>query len=265
MTHLVEVIGARSIGQILRFWIWMVAGSGFFYWGMTAVSRSALLEQGRPLSPDLHGLLSSLYFSFVTALSIGYGDVVPVGWVRAFAIAEGAAGLLTFGVIVSKLVSKRQEDVTDETLRIAFEDRLGRVRTNLHLVLSDLQAIAALCSSEEARPERVIPRLEGAVAIFEGELRAIHDLLYRPQITPEEGVLESILAALAASLQELGDLLRCRQAEHASSRNLRRNVESVRGLAAEICGECVPRAYAPNLKEWMDRIQEEGRRLTVRE
>lgn len=239
----------------------MVVGFGLFYWVASALFHGGLLEQGQAVSPRFHGLLTSLYFSFVTALSIGYGDVVPSGWARAFAIAEGAGGLLTFGLVISKLVSKRQEEVIDETHRITFEDRLGRVRTNLHLVLSDLQMIAASCSGANERPDRVAFRLESAVAIFDGELRAVHDLLYRPQVPPEEEILESILANLAANMQELSDLLLCLPVEHHLSHNLRRNLRSVHRLASEICGECVPRTYAPDLKDWMDRIQEQSRRL----
>jgi hypothetical protein len=261
--RMVDVVGSRRIDQLLLFWLWMAAGFGLLYWAAGALSGGVLIENGRPVSHDLHGLLTSFYFSFVTALSIGYGDVVPIGWVRSLAIAEGAAGLLAFGVIISKLVSKRQEEVIEETHRIAFEDRLGRVRANLHLVLSDLQAIALLCSEGSARQGRVVPRLESAVTIFEGELRAVHDLLYRPQVVPEEVILESILASLAGSLQELGDLLLCMPAGHVPSGILQRNLRSLHRLSGEICGECVPRVYAPDLKEWMDRIQEQGRRLEM--
>jgi hypothetical protein len=99
------------------------------------------------------------------------------------------------------------------------------------------------------------------VVVFEGELRAVHDLLYRPQVPPEEDSLESILSNLAANMQELSDLLHCLPDKHRPSHNLRRTLRSVHRLAGEICGECVPRAYAPELKDWMDRIREQGRRL----
>ena len=33
--------------------------------------------------------------------------------------------------------------------------------------------------------------------------------------------------------------------------------------AGEICGECVPREYAPELKIWMNRIQADARDLTA--
>jgi hypothetical protein len=32
-------------------------------------------------------------------------------------------------------------------------------------------------------------------------------------------------------------------------------------LANDICGECVPRVYAADLRYWMDEIQREARRL----
>ena len=63
---------------------------------------------------DGQGFVTAIYFSFVTALSIGYGDVVPLGLFRIVAIVEGAAGLLIFGCVISKLVSRRQEELTEE-------------------------------------------------------------------------------------------------------------------------------------------------------
>jgi potassium channel LctB len=263
-TGFLDLLAGWPLERLVGFWLGMIVVFGVVYW-VAGIGIGWGLQAGNvAVKPDLEGLGTAIYFSFVTALSIGYGDVVPVGWARVLAIVEGAIGLLVFGSVVSKLVSRHQEELVDETHRIAFEARLGRVRTNLHLVLSDLQTIESLCSEPGMRPERIQPRLESAVAIFDGELRAIHDLLYRPQQMPEEKLLESILANLAASLQELGDLLLCMPPGHRASVTLRSNLGSLRTLANEICGECVPRAYAPDLKAWMDRIQEQGRRLEPR-
>src|SRR5581483_9114419 len=134
------------------------------------------------------GLLSAIYFSAVTATSIGYGDIVPHGIARALAIGEGAAGLILFGCVVSKFVSRRQEELLAETHRIAFEDRLGRVRTNLHLVRTEVQETARLCEGRDVPPPQALSRVESAAMIFVGELHAVHDLLYRPQETPDEAV-----------------------------------------------------------------------------
>src|SRR5206468_9965598 len=128
---------------------------------------------------------------------------------------------------------------------LAFEDRLGRVRTNLHLVLSDLQAIAGMCEDPNVRPHRVLARLESTATVFAGEMQTIHDLLYRPQQIPDEQALESILANLAGGLRELLELLSCRQDLRHHSPALQATLHTTAGLANEICGECVPRDYAP--------------------
>ena len=258
---LLSALADRSLAEIVGLWLAIVVACAIIDWlagssahGLREAADGALADGRVPFA-------TALYFSFVTALSIGYGDVVPTGLLRALAVAEGAFGLLLFGVLISKLVSRRQEELTAEIHRITFEDRLGRVRTNLHLVLSELQALAEQCASREGVPdERIGRRIEIAVAVFVGELRAIHDLLFRPQRAPEEAALEALLAHLAAALGELAELLEC-IGDRPRPLDLARQVVAARALAREICGDCVPRAYAAALRGWMDRIQELSTRL----
>jgi hypothetical protein len=240
-------------------WLGINLSFGFIYWLVSYIPGQGLREAGQPLGPGAAGLLEAIYFSFVTGLSIGFGDIVPQGAVRLLAIVEGAACLLVFGAIISRLVSGRQEELTEEIHRIAFEDRIGRVRTNLHLVVREIQEIAELCRDRRDPPESILTRIESAAAVFSGEMRAIHDLLYRPQMAPSEDVLESILAHLEGGLREFAALLSCLTAAQRGSAALATNLRAMAGLAEEICGECVPREYAPHLKVWMDRVQSHAR------
>jgi hypothetical protein len=171
------------------------------------------------------------------------------------------SGMLIFGAVVAKFVSRRQDELVREIHRVTFEERLDRVQTSLHLVLSELQAIGVLCADGTARPERVGPRLESAALVFASELRAIHDLLYRPQWAPQEQVLGAILASLASSMRELSEVLACLPRGLQRSATLESTLTTLARLAAEICGDCVPRTYAPSLTVWMDRIQELARRI----
>ena len=79
---------------------------------------------------------------------------------------------------------------------------------------------------------------------------------------PEEPVLEALLTNLASGLRELVELLRAMPGIRESSPVLASAVSSISLLASEICGECVPREYAPELKVWMDRIQQLASHLT---
>ncbi len=260
---LIERLADSSYRALLGLWLGIVLGFGVLYWLAILAGFDGLHEAGAALEPEFASLATALYFSAVTATSIGFGDVVPIGFVRLLAMIEGAAGLLIFGCLISKLVSRRQEELAEETHRIAFDERLGRLRTNLHLVLSELQIIARDWMSSTSAPERTLSRLESATIVFSGELRTVHDLLYRPQELPQGTVFEGLLASLAANLGELRLLLE--QMPEAARRSdlLATTLRSLQVQAGEICGQCVPREYAPELKVWMDRIQDLARRLTL--
>ena len=246
-----------STRDLVKLWLGLIVGCALLFWVFSATGIGGLRE-GERATTGLKAAWTAFYFSFVTAASAGFGDVLPVGASRVLAIVEAVGGLLVFGAVISKLVSRRQEEVVDEIHRIAYEDRLERVQTDLHLVLSELQNITRLCKAPEIPDEQLLARIDSASGICLAELRTIHDLLYRPQSSPEEVMLEGILASLSTVLREMRELVRCLSVR---SPYLTRNLEGVARLANEICADCVPRRYAPNLREWMDTIQSVSRDL----
>ena len=202
-----DILANWSLQQLICFWLGIIIVFGFIYW-VAGIGMGWGLQAGNTeIRPDLNGLGTAIYFSFVTALSIGYGDIIPVGPLRILAVTEGIAGLLIFGCVISKLVSRRQEELVEEIHRTTFEDRLDRVRTNLHLVFADLEAMDQINRQHSALSDQVLRRFESSVRVFTGELKTIHDLLYRSQLLPEEDALESLLANLALCLESLTDLL----------------------------------------------------------
>ncbi len=275
------VLTESSFGGLFGLWILVVAAFGLLYWLLGLWGAPAMAQAGAPVRSDLRGLGTAIYFSFVTATSVGFGDVVPLGLGRLVAVVEAGLELLVFGCVVSKLVSSRQELLTEEIHRISFEDRLGRVRTNLHLVLSELQAIAlaraaaanapattgvaravTAAATSTAPSDRLLPRVESLAMVFLGELRTVHDLLYRPQQRPDDQVLEGLLASVAANLRELRDLSAWLRESTQATATLNGTAASIARLAAEICGECTPRQHVPEVKLWMDRIQEIAQRIS---
>ena len=261
---LVDALASRSVGEVLAAWLGLILLFGLIYCVVEVAGGQGLLELGRPVPATWHGFLTALYFSFVTATSVGYGDVVPVGWMRALAIVEAASGLLIFGFVISKFLSRRQDELISEIHRISFEERLDRIQTNLHLVLSELQQASEDCAgaSAEGTPRSLV-RAESTVLVFAGELRTIHDLLYRPQRALSEEILEGILANLCAAFGALAELVACMPAAIRASESLGGSLRTISRLGGEICGECVPREHAPALKLWMDRIQRLAEGLTL--
>jgi potassium channel LctB len=253
-----DLLANWPLEQLVGFWLGIIIFFGVVYWTAGIGMGWGLQAGDTVVKPDLDGLGTAIYFSFVTALSIGYGDVIPLGPLRVLAVTEGIAGLLIFGCVISKLVSRRQEELVEEIHRTTFEDRLDRVRTNLHLVLSDLEAIDQIKREDSALPGLVLKRLESTERVFTGELKTIHDLLYRTRLLPEEDALESLLANLTLCLTALIDLL---NTQPQRSAGLDADLKTISHLANEICGECVPRTYAPALKHWMDQIQDLAKKI----
>lgn len=257
----VGLIHQFSTLQLFMVWIATVVLCGLAYWTGALLGDHGLLEGGAAVGTDVRGLGSALYFSFVTATSLGYGDIVPVGVARVIAVTEAVAELLIFGAVIAKFVSHHQDELVREIHRITFDERLDRVQSNLHSVILELLSINNLCETRSAPMHRIATQLDSAVLLFLGELRATHDLLYQPRLMVEEGVLAGILAELSSALEVLAELLACLPPEFTRSQPFEIALHNVVRLSAEICGNCVPHAYTPRLTFWMDRIQNTSHRI----
>lgn len=90
------------------------------------------LFPGQGLARGPVTFLDGLYFSVVTISSLGYGDLHPVGVARALASIEVLGGLLLVGVLVSRLVSQKQEEMLEYLERAnvihAFDRDLDALR-----------------------------------------------------------------------------------------------------------------------------------------
>jgi Ion channel len=260
-TAILESMDRLSTAQLFGIWLGVIVTCGGAYWLIDRSGAVGLTEAGVRVATNLNGLWTAIYFSFITATSVGYGDVLPQGAIRILAVAEAVGGLLIFGLLIAKFVSYRQDMLVREIHSVTFEERLDRVQTNLHLVVSELLAVAVLFDNGTAAPPRLGPRLETTTLVFSSELHAIHALLYNPRLMPDEAVLGAILANLASALNTLGEVLVRLPIELRNSPALKTGLQTVSALANDICANCVPQVYAPALTAWMDRIQQASRTI----
>lgn len=256
-----DLLDRLSTVRLFTIWLALIFACGVLYWLSAFAKHPGLTEQGKSLTANLDGLWTAIYFSFVTATSVGYGDVLPVGAARILAVAEAAGGLLIFGLLIAKFVSYRQDILVRQIHNVTFEERLDRVQTNLHLVVSELLAIGAAYDDGAPRLPRMTPRLESTTLVFAGELRAIHHLLYAPEQAPDEAVLNAILANLSSALTTMREVLQEVPQSIPRTATLNHALRTVSMLAQEICADCVPQVYAPELRTWMDQIQQIARTI----
>lgn len=97
-----KVVDAERIFAALDAYLLIGLMFGVCYWVLDQVSPESF---GSPAMSDL-GLNDSIYFSFVTIATLGYGDIVPLGEVaRGFAVLESVIGQMYLTVLVAWLVS----------------------------------------------------------------------------------------------------------------------------------------------------------------
>src|SRR3989338_5860868 len=97
--------------RIFLLWILIIVSFGLIYYFLQ--SSSSYL-----LSPSTESTVSEIkdtvYFSFITATSTGFENIIPFGKLKWVAIIEVITGLLLLAVVTSKLVSIKQDIILNE-------------------------------------------------------------------------------------------------------------------------------------------------------
>ncbi len=85
----------------------LIIGFGLVYF-ILSFSGDVFIDQQKSDDASLNRLLTSIYFSGVTLLTIGYGDVSPVGVVRFLAVIQAMLGYALPSLLVLRLLEMYQ-------------------------------------------------------------------------------------------------------------------------------------------------------------
>lgn len=98
--------GERPMNVIIFSWaVILISALCFYLFGI--VEQGQLLGGGQISSEGwLHDVLTSIYYSVVTFTTLGYGDIVPIGFSRFFAALEAFTGSFTLALFVVVFVKK---------------------------------------------------------------------------------------------------------------------------------------------------------------
>ncbi len=117
--------------QILLTWFFLIFMLGIIYYLFSGTLGADLVSTitGEPIVK----MTDAIYFSFITATSTGFGDIIPVGFFKIIAIIEVTLGLLLLAVVTSKLVSIKQDIILEELYEMSFIEKINRLRSSLLL------------------------------------------------------------------------------------------------------------------------------------
>ncbi|MDX8362332.1 MULTISPECIES: potassium channel family protein [Bacillaceae] len=100
-----QLVSFENLFALVTIYITVLVGFGLIYTILEENGYSILKEDGQHIIGDfLTKLQTSMYFSAITLLSVGYGDITPVGGGRWIAIAEALLGYTIPAAFVVKTV-----------------------------------------------------------------------------------------------------------------------------------------------------------------
>ncbi len=158
---------------ILIIWVSIILFFGLIYYffaGPTSNLYYNITQQ------PVQKMLDSIYFSFITATTTGFGDIVPKGAFKVLAITEVVAGLLLLAFVTSKLVSIKQDIILNEIYEISFKERLNRLRSSLLLFRQHLSRIVSKIE-DNTITHREINDIYIYISSFEDTLQEIFTLV----------------------------------------------------------------------------------------
>ena len=211
-----------SFGKIFFFWIVMTLNFGLAYFLLTLTPENALTYHGQTLNPDMVGIENSVYYSFITVTTTGYGDVSPQGISKLLAVLEVLFGVIIQGLVVSKLVSFKQEAILEEIYNINYEEAFTNYRRSLSLFRTDLVGFMEKVETGSAKQRDIkdlwitFSSLDQTLTNIKGLAIPTKESIYNKKLdTPK---LELILNSLKLSIHKITELLRVMKKHNVSWR-----------------------------------------------
>ncbi len=156
-------------------------------------------------------LIDSIYFSFITATSTGFGDIVPTGAFKLIAIVEVISGLLLLAFVTSKLVSIKQDIILTEIYEISYTERVNRLRSSLLLFRQHITSIISKIEHNTVS-KREVSDVYITISSFEDSLQEIFGMMGKSTKTQFTRVMapletELIFNSIIHSFDKLRELL----------------------------------------------------------
>jgi len=127
-----------SFLHIFLIWAIVIVMFGLAYHFLTKGTSYLYQSLGDKTSLSV---FDTIYFSFITATTTGFGDIIPFGGFRILALIEVVCGLLLLAFAMSKLVSIKQDIILNEVYEISLGEKISRIRSSLLLFRQNINRI----------------------------------------------------------------------------------------------------------------------------
>lgn len=132
------VFDSLSIKQIAGIWALGIVAFAILYFSLSFTAHH-LSYNGESLTANANGFANSIYFSFITALTIGYNDIVPLGYSKLLVILEAIFSAALFALLIAKIASIEIKHQVEE---LSFEESTNSAVSELYIFRSDIRNIS---------------------------------------------------------------------------------------------------------------------------
>lgn len=183
MNRISTWIDKLSFYHIFLMWLLIIASFGVFFYSFSNDNHYLLYASKTEDSPNaLHvsRVQDCIYYSFVTATTTGFGDILPVGFFKVLSVMEVICGLMLVALVTSKLVSIKQDVILNEMYDFSIMEKISKVRSSLLLFRQNLGAITNSIEDGTMK-KRDVAGINIYLASLEDSLNEIYRLLSRKE------------------------------------------------------------------------------------
>ncbi len=162
----ITTLTSMSYVELGALYITIIMGCGYAYFLLATYAP----EHGPGIGggPVLVRLFNSIYFSAITATSVGYGDVRPHGISKLIASLQGMMTLFTFAIFVSKPVSERQDAALYQMHKLTLDEIFTSVREGFYIMRRDFDSAIHAMESGAGMSSHTESNLQ--TALYQGQV-----------------------------------------------------------------------------------------------
>lgn len=211
----IERATAMPYHSLFGLWIFIVLcfSQAYLYLSLFTAEQGILAI--RQTGTILEQIGNSIYFSVITATTVGYGDMIPSGFSKFFAALEAVLGFALFALFISKIVSENQETALRNIHRLAFHNAFTSTREGFYILRRDCDQIVTEIETRKSLSERsennlIIIFRKGQV-LFESMIDFYDDFDWYDLDERREALL---LESVSRTLQRMNEMLHVLRTAH---------------------------------------------------